>query len=371
MGFGQWLGLVALLAALVLLWSLKDVLLIFFSAIIVSVALNLPVRTVQRHWCWRRSWAVAVVLVALILLVVVGSVVLVPPFVKDFRELIEALPQAMNTLLELIDANYRAVVLNLYGSGSELPSSLAELFRARLDAGNVLERSLQGLLGLAGNLGGGFLRVVLVVALAVMLTAQPKPYRTLAIRLAPSFYRRRLQVVLSQCDSALGNWIVGLLISSSCVAVMAGVGLALLGVRSVVANALLAGLLNVIPNIGPTISTVFPVSVALMDSPWRAMAVVVLYLIIQNVESYLITPFVMQKQVKLLPGLALVAQFMFAVLLGPLGLLMALPLVVVLQVLVREVLIHDVMDHWLAGGGAGGATTGEEPEDSPQPGVLP
>ena len=48
------------------------------------------------------------------------------------------------------------------------------------------ERSLQGLLGLAGNLGGGFLRVVLVVALAVMLTAQPKPYRTLAIRLAPS-----------------------------------------------------------------------------------------------------------------------------------------------------------------------------------------
>ena len=363
MGFGQWLGLLALLAALLLLWSLKDVLLVFFSAVVLSLALNLPVRAIQHHWGWRRSWSVVLVLLALSVVVVVSSVVLVPPFVKGFRELIETLPQALNTLLELIDANYQAVIVNIYGSDSELPGSLAELFRTSTDVGNALERSLQGLLGLVGNLGGGLLRVVLVVALAVMLTAQPKPYQALAIRLAPSFYRRRLQVVLSHCDSALGNWVVGLLISSFCVAVMAGIGLALLGVKPVVANALLAGLLNVIPNIGPTISTIFPASVALLDSPWRAVMVLVLYLVIQNVESYLITPFVMHKQVKLLPGLALLSQFVFAVLLGPLGLLMALPLVVVLQVLVREVLIHDVMDHWLLGGAAGAATAREEPED--------
>ena len=362
MGFGQWLGLLALLAALVLLWSLKDALLVFFSAIVLAVALNLPVRVIQQRWGWRRPWAMVVVLLTLSVVVVVSSVVLVPPFVKEFRELIETLPQAVNALLELIDANYQAVIVSVYGRDSELPSSLAELFRTSTDVGNTLERSLQGLLGLVGNLGGGLLRVVLVVALAVMLTAQPKPYEALAIRLAPSFYRRRLQVVLSQCDNALGSWVVGLLISSFCVAVMAGVGLALLGVKPVVSNALLAGLLNVIPNIGPTISTIFPASVALLDSPWRALGVVVLYLGIQNVESYLITPFVMHKQVKLLPGLALLSQFVFAVLLGPLGLLMALPLVVVLQVLVREVLIHDVMDHWLLGVAAGVATAREEPE---------
>ena len=362
MGFGQWLGLLALLAALLLLWSLKEVLLMLFSAIVLALALNLPVRAIQRRWGWRRSWAVVAVLLVLSVVVAVSSVVLVPPFVKEFRELIEVLPQAMDNLLQLIDANYRAVILNIYGSDSDLPNSLAELFRAT-DVGSALERGLQGLLDLAGNLGGGVLRVVFVAALVVMLTAQPEPYRTLAIRLAPSFYRRRLQVVLSHCDSALGNWVVGLLISSFCVAVLAGIGLALLGVQPVVANALLAGLLNVIPNIGPTISTIFPVSVALLDSPWRALGVVVLYLGIQNVESYLITPFVMHKQVKLLPGLALLSQFVFAVLLGPLGLLMALPLVVVAQVLVREVLIHDVMDHWLLGGAAGAATAKEGPED--------
>ena len=363
MGFGQWLGLLALVAALLLLWSLKEVLLVVFSAVVLALVLNLPVRTMERHWGWRRSWGLMAVVLALSVVVLVSSVVLVPPFVTEFGELIEKLPQAMNTLLELIDANYRAVILNIYGSDSDLPGSLAELFRTRTDLGSALERSLQGLLGLAGNLGGGLLKVVLVLALAVMMAAQPRPYQALAIRLAPSFYRRRLQVVLSHCGSALGNWVVGLLISSFCVAGLAGVGLALLGVKPVVANALLAGLLNVIPNIGPTISTIFPASVALLDSPWRALAVVVLYLAIQNVESYLITPFVMQKQVKLLPGLALLSQFVFAVLLGPLGLLMALPLVVVLQVVVREVLVHDVMDRWRLGGAAGAATAREGPED--------
>ena len=137
-----------------------------------------------------------------------------------------------------------------------------------------------------------------------------------------------------------------LLISSCCVALLAGIGLSLLGVKLVVANALLAGLLNVIPNVGPTLSTVFPMSVALLVSPWKALAVLGLYVLVQNLESYVITPSVMHHQVKLLPGLTLAAQFLFTVLFGPLGLLLALPLAVCLQVVIREVLIRDVLDPW-------------------------
>ena len=363
MGFGQWLGLLALLAALVLLWSLKGVLLLLFSAIVLSVALNLPVRTMERRWKWRRPWALLVVLLGLILMVLVSSVVLVPPFVKDFRELIEALPQAINTLLALIDANYKALVLNLYGSNSNLPDSLAELFRTSTDIGTALERSLQGLLGLAGNLGGGLVQVVFVLVLAVMLTAQAKRYQALAIRLAPSFYRRRLQVVLKDCDTALGNWMVGLAISSFCVALLAGLGLAGLGVKSVVASALLAGLLNVIPNIGPTISTIFPAAVALLDSPGLAVAVVVLYLVIQNVERLPDHPGRDAAAGKAFarPG-PVVPICCLRCCWGRWGLLMALPLVVVVQVVVREVLIHDVMDHWLPGGAAVAATAQAGPE---------
>jgi predicted PurR-regulated permease PerM len=130
------------------------------------------------------------------------------------------------------------------------------------------------------------------------------------------------------------------------VALLAGVGLSLLGVKLVVANALLAGLLNIIPNIGPSLSTVFPMSVALLDSPWKSLAVLGLYVVVQQLESFLITPSVMHHQVKLLPGLTLTAQLLFTILFGPLGLLLALPLAVCLQVLVRELLIHDILDPW-------------------------
>jgi predicted PurR-regulated permease PerM len=152
--------------------------------------------------------------------------------------------------------------------------------------------------------------------------------------------------VLLLCGDALSSWMGGVLISSLCVALLAGIGLSLLGVKLVVANALLAGLLNVIPNIGPTLSTVFPMSVALLVSPWKALAVLGLYVLVQNLESYVITPSVMHHQVKLLPGLTLAAQLLFTVLFGPLGLLLALPLAVCLQVVIREVLIRDVLDPW-------------------------
>jgi predicted PurR-regulated permease PerM len=138
----------------------------------------------------------------------------------------------------------------------------------------------------------------------------------------------------------------GVLISSLCVGVLAAIGLSLLGVKLVAANALLAGLLNVIPNVGPTLSTVFPMSVALLDSPWKSLAVLLLYVAVQNLESYVITPSVMHHQLRLLPGLTLSAQLLFTVVFGPLGLLMALPLAVCLQVLVREILIRDVLDPW-------------------------
>ena len=138
----------------------------------------------------------------------------------------------------------------------------------------------------------------------------------------------------------------GVLISSLCVAALAAIGLSLLGVKLVAANAVLAGLLNVIPNIGPTLSTVFPMSVALLDAPWKSLAVLVLYVVVQNLESYVITPSVMHHQLQLLPGLTLSAQLVFTVLFGPLGLLLALPMAVCLQVIVREILIHDILDPW-------------------------
>jgi predicted PurR-regulated permease PerM len=136
------------------------------------------------------------------------------------------------------------------------------------------------------------------------------------------------------------------LLSSICVGLLAFIGLSLLGVKLTIANGILAGLLNVIPNVGPTIGTIFPMAVAVLESPWKAAAVLALYIIIQNLESYVITPSVMHHQLRLLPGLTLAAQVGFTLIFGPLGLILALPMAVCFQVLIRDLLINDLLDGW-------------------------
>jgi predicted PurR-regulated permease PerM len=202
------------------------------------------------------------------------------------------------------------------------------------------------LLDWAENLGTGLIQTLFVLAVALMITTQPQAYREVAVLLVPSFYRRRFRQVLIACGQALSAWMLGVAVSSLCVGTLAAIGLSLLGVKLVAANAVLAGLLNVIPNLGPTLSTIFPMSVALLESPWKSLAVLGLYIAVQNLESYVITPSVMHHQLRLLPGLTLTAQLVFTVLFGPLGLLLALPLGVCVQVIVREVLIHDILDPW-------------------------
>jgi predicted PurR-regulated permease PerM len=343
--FGQWLGLIACAAVLLLLWSLRDVVIHLFAAVVLAMALCTTVGVVRERVGCSRPLALLISLAGLVLVVAVAIAAVVPPFVGQFQQLLLQLPMAADKAITLLRQGMDLSSHMIYGQEALhwLRQGIGETSNGGASA---VGQSLRGLLGLAGNLGSGLVQLLFVVAVALMIAVQPTAYREVVVLLAPSFYRRRLRQVLLHCGNALSSWMGGVLISSLCVAVLAGIGLSLLGVKLVVANALLAGLLNIIPNVGPTLSTIFPMSVALLASPWKAVAVLGLYVVVQHLESYVITPSVMHHQVKLLPGLTLTAQFVFTVLFGPIGLLLALPLAVCLQVVIREVLIHDVLDPW-------------------------
>ncbi len=132
----------------------------------------------------------------------------------------------------------------------------------------------------------------------------------------------------------------------SVIAALSMIGPSLIGVKAALANGILAGLLNFIPNLGPTISVVPPIAIALLDSPAKSLIVLGLYIGIQQFESNFLTPYVMAQQVNLLPAVTLLAQVFFATIFGFWGLLLALPLVVVCQIWIRRVLVEDVMDQW-------------------------
>ena len=297
-----------------------------------------------------RLLSLGITIISIILVSSISIVIIVPQFASEFQELINQIPSAasklwelsINTFFNFAEIIYKDNIPNL-ADRTILTNKLSFIPDGASLASAVTD-SITKLINLASNVGIGIIQLLFIISVGLMITFQPNSYREVAILLIPSFYRRRARTILLMCGDALSSWMSGVLLSSICVAILASIGLYLLGIKLVIANALIAGVLNVIPNVGPTISTIFPLSVALLDTPWKSLAVLGLYIVIQNIESYVITPSIMQKQVKLLPGLTITAQFIFTIIFGPLGLLLAIPMAVVIQVLVKEIIVHDILE---------------------------
>lgn len=339
MSLGTLIGFLAIVIALYILWQIKQVLLLAFAAIVFATAINQLVKLLQKKFKLSREQAIAIS-VSGVLIFIIGFIALViPPFVEQFKELITLIPQGLEQL-----SSWNRWVQNL------LPENLINDFRGLESLTQNLQSWLNKFIGnffdLFSSTLGMFLNSLLVVVVTIMLLASPTPYRQVFLLMFPAFYRKRVQVILQKCEKNLGGWAIGILFNMAVIAILSGIGLWALGVRLPLANCLLAGILTFIPNLGPVLSVVPPTAMALLDAPWKALAVVILYIVIQQVESNILTPIVMKKQVSLLPAITLLSQVAFAVFFGILGLFLALPITVVAQVWLKEVLVKDILDRW-------------------------
>ncbi|MCU0542506.1 MAG: AI-2E family transporter [Oscillatoriaceae cyanobacterium Prado104] len=342
MKLGQWMGLLALIASCYILWQIRQALLLLFAAIVLATALNRLARYLQR---FRLKRSIAVLLsVSFLVLIFVGLfLIIVPPFAQQFQQLTQRAPQGIQRLNEWVDA----IETRFAGQiGQRLPNLDVNDIVRQLQP--IFNQLVGGAGAFVGNTLGVILSFLLVLVLTLMTLAEPLSYRQAFIQLFPSFYRRRIDVILDECEIALGRWVIGALISMSVISLLSLIGLSVLKVPLALAHAVVAGLLNLIPNIGPGLSVIPPMTIALLDSPLKSGLVLILYFLIQQFESNILTPYVMAQQVSLLPAVTLIAQVFFATFFGFLGLLLALPLTVVAQVWVREVLIKDILNQWEA-----------------------
>jgi predicted PurR-regulated permease PerM len=264
---------------------------------------------------------------------------IVPPFITEFQQLALLVPQGIKRLNIWVDILFNRLdpeFIELLPDTNELAKQLQPLLNQFLGGGLTFFYSSLGVM----------LSILLLLVLTLMLLSDPLSYRQGFIRLFPSFYRRRVDEILDLCDQALQGWLVGILFNMVVIAVLSLIGLSALGIPLALAQAMLAGLFTFIPNIGPALSVIPPMAIALLDVPWKSLAVLILYIIIQQLESNLLTPLVMAQQVSLLPAITLLSQVFFATFFGFLGLLLSLPLTVVGQVWIKEVLIRDILDQW-------------------------
>jgi len=326
------LGALTLIILALLVWELRWVLLVLFGAVVIAISLDVPITALRRLLPLNRPAALLLVALGLALLGVGLFTLLLPELIQQVAQLLELIPSLSRRLAELS------------GRIAWLPDLEEQLIRA--NPWEQLQPLGGQLLGVAGGAASTTVQLLLMTLLALLMALDPRSHTRLLVALTPAFYRPRMRELLRECREALGAWLAGMTLSALVVFLSTWAGLALLGVPLALLSGLICGVLTFVPTIGPTAATLVPMAVALLVSPAKMLQVLMLRLVLQNGEAFLLTPLLLNRAVNLLPTVALMAQLSLGVLLGLPGVLLALPLVVVLQVLCEEVLVRDIMDRW-------------------------
>ena len=342
MNSSSYFKLVVILITLLIVWTLRDFLLLIICSLVISnIVCNLS-NQIQKGLKIPRSISLFLVLAVISVIIFTIFILVLPPFIKEFNEILVDIPNGLSKINILINTNLNKFNSLFYGEQSENVIDIFSLINNVVTIPDVstiakaIQESFKNLINIAGNLGSGLLRLIFVLAVSLMISIEPKQYKENVLLLIPKNYRNKFRNILEKCNIALANWTFSMVISSLSVGLLSLIVLSILDVKYVVSNALIAMVLNIIPNIGPVISGIFPISIALLDNFWKPLAVLGSYVIIQNIESYIIMPSIMKKKANLLPGLTLISQFGFTFIFGPLGLILSLPLAVVIQVLIKE-----------------------------------
>ena len=185
--------------------------------------------------------------------------------------------------------------------------------------------------------------LVLILVLSIYVGADPDTYHDGLMVMFPRPWRKRAGEVLSAISLALRKWLVTQLIAMVVIGIVSTVVLLILGVNGAVPLGVIAGLLEFIPTVGPILSAVPAVAMGFVDSPEKALAVLIAYIAIQQMENYLLIPFLMREGVDLPPALTIVAQALLALIFGFLGLLCAVPILAATVVAVKMLYVQDVV----------------------------
>lgn len=338
MRLGQWVSLLALGIAIYVLWRIRQVLLLLFAAVVLATILNRVVCYLRRLYL-KRGPAIAITMVLLFLTLFSLFAIILPRLVGQLQLLVDVLPQVVNRLQMTYDYLQARIPGNILTDNQGFNNLIVELQ-------SWVTRLIGNFFGFISSSVGVLLNFLLFLAATVMLLVNPTQYRRIFVLAFPAFYRPRVNEILDECELSLVGWIRGTLVAMLVIGSVSYIGLLILGVPLPLVNALLAGLLEFIPNIGPVLSVVPPMLLAFIDAPWKAVAVIVLYLLIQQVESLVLVPLLMKHEVSILPLFTLLAVVVFSIFFGFLGLFLAIPLLIVVQIWLREVLVKDVMNRW-------------------------
>jgi len=334
--------LAGVILTILLLWMLgktAHVFMLLFIAIIISLYLG-AVRDLlvsKGHVPPRLAFFLSVVGSAAALTGLFA--ILLPPVIEQTRSLIVVLPQYVETWesgLATFVSRFPAL-RDLWKPG-EHPLVTAVYDQLKAQAETLVPRVLSFVQALIDCFAVG--------VMSIYLALQPGVYREWLIALFPPIHRDLVRDVLRDLADALRAYIVGQLLTMTVLAALTAAGLWLLNVPYWLTFGVFTGLVAVIPFFGTLVSTTLP-ALFVLGGPGggtRALYVLLLGVVIHLIEGNLVSPLVMSKKIDMPPVLTITAVLVIGKLLGPLGLVIALPTLVTVMVIVRRILINRIYE---------------------------
>jgi predicted PurR-regulated permease PerM len=314
--------IVAVIVAARGLWAASTVVICVFLGLLFGLALSAGTDKLAKLRVPRGIGAPVLLLAALGFLFGVGALT-APRLISQSEELRARVPDALRVVDTWMSAHFGGTI------GQRLENGAASI------APHVFE--------FVGSTIEGVAYLLVVLFIAVYLAVNPDLYKRGIMHLFPHAMRTQAVEVFSETASVLRRWLLTQLIAMVLLGTAWAIALSLLGVRAAFALAVIAGLLEFVPTIGPTLGVIPALAMALVDSPAKAASVLVCYVIIQGIESNVIMPLLMQGRLDLPPALTIIAQTLMTLAFGFLGLLVAVPVLAMVLVPIRRLYVENVV----------------------------
>ena len=321
---------VTVVVILVLLWYAIDVVLLAFIGVLLAILLRAPADWLRSRTGLSEGWSLGLVGAVFVALLVIGAVLFGRGIATQALQLVDRIPEIVESFKEQLGQNELGARVVALAESSGMFSG---------GDGQFIGRGL----GLIGSTFGALANVLIVLFFALFMAADPKPYVEGALFLVARRRRKRVREVLYEIGNVLRRWLVGQSALAACVALLTGAGLFLLGAPFALALAILAGLMEFVPYIGPFVAAIPAILVGFAEGPQLALYIALLFLAIQMIESYVLAPLIQHRAVHLPPAAILFAQVLMGVIVGALGVAVATPLAAAVMVAVSMLYVEDAL----------------------------
>lgn len=308
------------------LYIIQDVLLMLFASIVLAAGIE-PVAKWAQKYKVPRALTVVLVYVAVLAILSLVVTLMIPPLATQVTQMAQVVPQAFDRVEGWVGGtfpiNEETLVTQVQDFLNRFGSSLANA------SFNVFQQTR--------NVVSGFVSVLFVFVITFYLVMEQDALKKFFRVILPKEHVAYVDGVVDRAQKQIGRWIIGQLVLGVIMGLIVGIGLWLIGVKFALVLGILAGVMEIIPVIGPIIAAIPAVIIGLSQGPVLGLGTVVFYILVQQAENHLLVPNIMKRAVGLSPLVTLIAVLLGARLIGVVGVILAVPAATIIKVFLSDI----------------------------------